>query len=81
MTGSRRFIFGEAMSIFARRHFSPSAYFPSRISRKSLRFSSGVRFLYGLSFPASVRVPRVALISSGDRSQTKALPSAISFSA
>ncbi len=81
MTGSRIFIFGDAISIFARRHLLPSGYLPARISRNKVRFSSMERFLYGLSFPASVSVPRCALISSGERSQTNALPSKINCSA
>ena len=50
--------------------FSPSAYFPARISSKSCRFSSTLRSRYGLFFPGSVSVPRYSRISSAVRSQT-----------
>ena len=43
MVGSRIFIFGDAMSIFARSTHSPSANSPARIERSSARFSSTER--------------------------------------
>ena len=63
---------GEAMSIFARSVLEPLGNSPFRIRVKRSRFSSTVRFRYGLSFPGSVRVPRYSRISSAVRSQTYA---------
>jgi len=67
---SRMTRFGEAMSIFARRTFSPSANSPAFMRAKRSRFSSTLRLRYGLSLPGSVSVPRYALISSAERSST-----------
>ncbi|MPM98742.1 hypothetical protein SDC9_145931 [bioreactor metagenome] len=78
MTGSLKLMLGDAMSILARRTFSPSLYLPSRISSKSARFSSMLLFLYGLSLPGSFKVPLYSLICSAFRSHTKALPFFIS---
>ena len=70
MTGSRSNGFGEAMSMRARRTFSPSANSPARMRAKRSRFSSTARSRKGLSRPGSVRVPRVFRISSADWSST-----------
>ncbi len=70
-----------AMSIFARRVRLPSANSPARMRRNRSRFSSTLRLRYGDSVPGSVSVPRVARTSSWLRSQTKASPWRISFSA
>jgi hypothetical protein len=78
---SRMFILPEVMSILALRVLEPSGNSPARIRRKRSRFSSTVRLRYGLSLPGSVSVPRYCLISSKERSQTKALPFLIRISA
>ena len=62
--GSRRLMFGEAMSIFARSTRAPSANSPARMRAKRSRFSSTERSRYGLSRPGSVSVPRCSRISS-----------------
>ena len=67
-------MFGDAMSIFARRVFAPSGNSPFLILSKSDRFSSMLLFLYGLPVPGSVSVPRVSRIWSAFRSHTNAFP-------
>jgi hypothetical protein len=57
-TGSRRFKFGLAMSIFARSVCEPSANSPARMRRKRSRFSATERLRNGLSVPGDVSVPR-----------------------
>ena len=61
---------GDDMSIFARRVFDPSGNSPFLMRSNRSRFSSTLLFLYGLSFPGSVRVPLCCLISSASRSST-----------
>src|SRR6267378_1414690 len=56
MTGSRRLMLPEAMSIFARSVLLPSGNSPARIRRKRSRFSSTERLRYGDSRPGSVEV-------------------------
>ena len=72
---------GDFMSIFARSTCAPSACLPSRISAKSLRFSSTERERYGDSMPCSVSVPRVARTSSAVCESTYASPCLMSSTA
>ena len=60
---------GEAMSIFARRHHSPSAYLPSRISWKILRLRSGSVSREGEGRPGFSGTPRYSFHSSWVRLQ------------
>ena len=60
ITGSRRLMLGEAMSIFARSTCAPSVCLPSRISRSSSRLVARRRGRgRGSRVPGSVSVPRV----------------------
>ncbi|CFP65835.1 Uncharacterised protein [Bordetella pertussis] len=70
MTGSRRLMLGEAMSIRARSTRLPSGCLPSRISRRRSSDSSAGRSRHGESVPGSVSVPRLARISSALCSST-----------
>ena len=79
MTGSRKFRFGDAMSILARSTRDPSGNSPLRMRSKRSRFSCFERLRCGLSLPGSVSVPRYLRISSAVRSSTYALPSAMSL--
>ncbi len=60
----------EAMSIFARSTRAPLGNSPDRILRNRSKFCSTERLRYPLSCPGSVRVPRIARISSGVESST-----------
>ena len=79
MTGSLMFILGELMSIFALRTLLPSGNSPFFILSNKSRFSSMLLSLYGEFLPGSVRVPLYSLISSADKSHTKAFPFFISL--
>ncbi|MNE80032.1 hypothetical protein D3C80_1765680 [compost metagenome] len=68
--GSRRFMFGEAMSILARSTRSPSLNSPAFMRANRSRFSSTERSRNGLFLPGSVRLPRYSRACSGVRSQT-----------
>ena len=81
MTGSRKLIFGLAMSIFARSTFAPFGNSPAFIRLKRSRFSSTLRSRHGELTPAWKGVPRVARISSADWSSTYASPFSIIRSA
>src|SRR5207247_1193778 len=78
MTGSRRLMLPEVMSIFARSVLVPSSNSPARMRANRSRFSSTDRWRYGLSRPGSVRVPRYSEICSCVRSSTYALPALMS---
>src|SRR3972149_3532550 len=52
MTGSRRLMLPEVMSILARRVLAPSSNSPRRMRSRRSRLSSAGRFRYGLSLPA-----------------------------
>ena len=64
INGSRYNIFGWAMSIFARKTFSPSANSPARIRANKSKFSSTLRSRQGLFLPGEFTVPRLSRISS-----------------
>ena len=64
-TGSRKLIFGEAMSILARSTFSPSLNSPAFIRANRSRFSSTRAVALRAFWPGSVRVPRVSRICVG----------------
>ena len=70
-TGSRMFMFGDAMSIFARSTCAPSGNSPARMRANRSRFSSTGRSRYGLSRPGSVSVPRYSRISSARRDRRR----------
>ena len=72
---------GEAMSIFALRHHSPSPYLPSRISRKICRLRSGVVSREGEGRPGRSGTPRYSFHSSCVRLQQYACPALIRLSA
>jgi hypothetical protein len=80
-TGSRRLMFGEAMSTFARRTRAPFANSPARMRAKRSRLSSTDRERNGESEPGAVSVPRVSRISSADWSSTKASPFSMRWTA
>jgi hypothetical protein len=66
------------MSILARSTRSPFSNSPARIRSNRSRFSATDRSRCGLFDPGSVSVPRIAAISSEERSQTYALPFSMS---
>ena len=70
MGRSRSNIFGETISIFARRTHSPSLKPPARIFSNNAKFSSGDVSLYGLFLPGSVKVPRYSRAWSAVKKQT-----------
>ena len=78
ITGSRMFMFDEAMSIFARSVREPSGNSPAFMRAKRSRLSSIGRSRQGLGVPGSVSVPRCLRVSSPVSSQTYALPFLIS---
>jgi hypothetical protein len=81
ITGSRRFRFGDAMSILARRTLEPSGNSPFFIRSSRSRFSSTGRSRNGLFVPGRVSVPRFWRICSAVWSSTYARPFLISSTA
>ncbi len=69
---------GDAMSIFARSVRAPSGNSPAFMRVNRSRFSSTLRLRHGESLPGWSGAPRYASVSSGDKSQTNALPFLIS---
>ena len=81
MVGSRRFMFGDAMSIRARRVRDPSSNSPARMRANRSRFSATVRSRQGLLRPGRFHGPRYAETSAPRRSQTYAFPASINWTA
>ena len=68
--GSRKWMFGDAMSMRDRRVRVPSGNSPFRMRSNKSRFSSTERSRQGLGLPGRSGTPRYSDICSGFRSQT-----------